>query len=96
MTNKDKIDVMIDALKHCKKVFQSMSERGAYPRELLPFNLTKCTEDEPLFLGVQGYMFVQDAINVGEEMKKEMKKEIGDKYRGMSPCGHFNCEGDHV
>lgn len=63
MTDNEKIKKLVKALQHCQKVFRSMSERGAYPRELLPFDISSYNKDEPLFLGIQGFHFIQEAIN---------------------------------
>jgi hypothetical protein len=62
---------MKEALEHTLKVFRSMSDRGAYPLELLPFEFefdlkidsSIPFKDNSLFLGKQGYMYIIDAIN---------------------------------
>ena len=53
---------LLEALEHCVKVFQSMSARGAYPQELLPFDLHNQLTESPLFLGKQGFNFASSAI----------------------------------
>lgn len=52
---------MRQALEHCYKVFHSMADRGAYPQELLPYELGE-NRPSPLFMGVQGIGFIQDAL----------------------------------
>jgi hypothetical protein len=71
---------MIESLKHCQKVFRSLSERGKYPQELVPFDMSgKIIEgDHPLFLGIQGYIFIESSIRAAEELLKndaEREKE---------------------
>lgn len=51
---------MLEALKHCYKVFLSMSERGAYPAELLPDEFRE--DNDKLFLGKQGFHFVSELL----------------------------------
>lgn len=50
----DKVDRLIAACVHMGRVMRSLSERGAYPKELLPNN--------PAYLGKQGYMWFVDAV----------------------------------
>lgn len=57
---------MAEALEHCIKVFKSMSDRGAYPDELLPFN-QKGMGENPHFLGKQGFQFAVDALTNAED-----------------------------
>lgn len=59
----EKIGSLISALRHCQSVFRSMSERGAYPQELLPFDMNDQMKESKIFLGVQGYIFIQQAID---------------------------------
>lgn len=54
------------ALEHCYKVFVSMANRGAYPQELLPYELGE-NRKSPLFMGIQGIGFIQDAIKSSGE-----------------------------
>ena len=63
---------MREALEHALKVFRSMSNRGAYPKELCPFKLTPIgvnltrsgpPEKESAFLGKQGFMFIIEALD---------------------------------
>lgn len=68
----DKIDTLISALKHCQLVFRSMSERGAYPQELLPFDMHNQMKESETFLGVQGYIFIQRAID--KALSKDISK----------------------
>ena len=49
-----------EALEHCLRVFRSMSDRGSYPRELLP--LGEDGKTEPLFMGKQGFRFIMQAL----------------------------------
>lgn len=46
-----------EALEYSLKVFRSMSERGDYPRELLP--------EYPEFMGEQGFGFILEALETG-------------------------------
>lgn len=60
---------MINSLQHCQKVFRSLSERGKYPQELCPFDLSGYSvEDHPLYLGVQGFHFIEVSIKAAEEV----------------------------
>lgn len=45
---------MKEALEHCRKVFESMAERGCYPLELMPYKKE--------FLGKQGFQFITESI----------------------------------
>lgn len=46
-----------------------MAERGAYPSELLPFQLKPPFGDNnPDFLGIQGFMHIQKAVEAAEEL----------------------------
>lgn len=58
---------IIDALEHTIKVFRSMSGRGAYPQELLPFDIDDYTKDSPVFLGKQGYTYLIEALKIAKE-----------------------------
>lgn len=57
---------LLEALKHCVLVFRSMSDRGAYPQELLPFDINDQTQKSSLFLGKQGFRFAIEAIAQAE------------------------------
>lgn len=65
------VEEIREALNHCINVFRSMSDRGAYPQELLPFDLYDQTKDSPLFMGKQGFMFLHDALKALEKVKYE-------------------------
>lgn len=54
-TLEERCRVMREALEHCKKVFVSMADRGAYPEELLP--------DYEAFLGQIGFQFITEALS---------------------------------
>lgn len=64
---------LIDSLKHCQKVFRSLSERGKYPQELVPFDMNGIVteQDHPLYLGKQGFGFIEKSIQAAEELNKE-------------------------
>lgn len=51
---------LIDACEHMIRVIQSMADRGRYPLELLPTD--DYGAENALFLGRQGYSFMQDAV----------------------------------
>jgi len=47
----------IEEMEHVVKVYCSLSERGKYPQELCPFDLSGASmEIHPLFLGKQGFI----------------------------------------
>lgn len=72
--SKKAYDDAIEAMEHVLKIFRSMSDRGAYPKELCPFKLgpfipgEDVNKEEPLFLGKQGFMFLIEAVR---DLKKE-------------------------
>lgn len=53
----DREDTLRDALEYALKVFRSLSDRGQYPRELLP-------EYRREFLGRQGFQWMLDALEI--------------------------------
>lgn len=62
-------DEMVRCLKHTMRVYRSMAERGAYPSELLPFQiLPPFGDNNPDFLGIQGFMHIQKAVEAAEEL----------------------------
>lgn len=77
---------LVDELKHVQKVYRSLSERGKYPQELCPFDLmgemSTEVQDHPLYLGKQGFVSIQLAIDAAEEImsknSNDMKDSIGE------------------
>ncbi len=52
--NLEAFEEMLDALVHCKKVFQNLADKGLYPVQLMP--------ESPEFMGKAGFRFIYDAI----------------------------------
>lgn len=93
------IEKLREALIHCVKVFKSLSERGQYPKELLP--------SEREFLGHQSFMFMTDALatptditQILDEVRRAERErcaalcEKSDRYRGDYFAAKIRAMGD--
>lgn len=62
-------------LDHVIKVYRSLSERGRYPQELVPFDLEGKTMEtpHPLFLGIQGFI---NLVRTSEAIKELLNEEV--------------------
>lgn len=59
---------MKDALEHCLLIFKSQADRGRYPLELMPFGPT-VNEENPHYLGRQGWQFILTALHCPDPFK---------------------------
>lgn len=60
---------LVEALEHVVRVYTSMADRGAYPDELVPFQIRPpFGETNPRFLGRQGFQDITVAIKAAKEL----------------------------
>ena len=57
----------IEEMEHCIKVYRSLADRGRYPQELCPFDLSGSSMDiHPLFLGKQGFIKLVQTVEAAK------------------------------
>jgi len=63
---------LIEANEHTQKVFQSMANRGNYPRELFPDEFVN--DNKNLFLGNQGWWYMLEPTEKAKQLLEKLEQ----------------------